>query len=287
MIVKRTFLAIFIFLSSFLAANEDDYISCQTFRQCADFIVDKPHKFDNSKVQAGDIIYVEGGVLQAFFFQCHPRIAFPYILITHWSDVGMPGSGASKLDDSKLIAWFAINVEKVHPKLTPIPIGVNYNKRSGLEIAVKKANETAKSHLLYMNFNLSTYPHERKPVFKLFHGKSFCYESNVKSFEDYAKDLAASKFVLSPRGAGLDCFRTWEAIYMGSFPVVRSSSLDPLLEDLPVLIIDDWKQVTEEFLNLKYEELKNKTYNMEKLTPEYWIHMIQQKKIEYLLNTKS
>ena len=44
------------------------------------------------------------------------------------------------------------------------------------------------------------------------------------------------KFILSPPGAGFDCHRTWEALYLGAIPIVKTSSLDPLYKDLPVVI---------------------------------------------------
>ena len=43
-------------------------------------------------------------------------------------------------------------------------------------------------------------------------------------------------FVASPRGLGLDTHRTWEALFLGSIVIVRSSSIDELFEDLPVVI---------------------------------------------------
>lgn len=91
---------------------------------------------------------------------------------------------------------------------------------------------------------------------------------------EYLIDLARSKFVLSPRGNGLDCYRTWEALYMGAFPVVRSSEIDSLFENLPVLIVDEWENVTEAFLKEKYSEMEAKEFQWEKLHPEYWFKLI-------------
>ena len=81
--------------------------------------------------------------------------------------------------------------------------------------------------------------------------------------------------------AGLDCHRTWEALYTGTIPIVISSSINELYEDLPVLIVPDWDSITKEFLEQKYEEiqnkLKNNEYNMDKLYFEYWKNMIERK----------
>jgi len=66
--------------------------------------------------------------------------------------------------------------------------------------------------------------------------------------------LAESKFVLSPHGRGLDCYRTYEALSLGSFVVVRSSSLDEIYDGLPVLIVEKWEHITEELLDATYKK---------------------------------
>jgi hypothetical protein len=50
----------------------------------------------------------------------------------------------------------------------------------------------------------------------------------------------AAILVLSARGNGLDCHRTWELLLLGSIVITRTSPLDPLFEDLPVAIVKDW-----------------------------------------------
>jgi hypothetical protein len=52
-------------------------------------------------------------------------------------------------------------------------------------------------------------------------------------------------FEVSPRGNGLDCFRTWEALALGTIPIVKTSPLDVLYraENLPVVIVDAWEEI--------------------------------------------
>jgi len=78
------------------------------------------------------------------------------------------------------------------------------------------------------------------------------------------------KFILSPPGAGEDCHRTWEALYVGCIPIVQSSAINELYEDLPVLVVDSWDDINEEFLNQKWKEMSERKYDMSKLTLEYW-----------------
>eukprot|EP00581_Thalassiosira_minuscula_P011257 CAMPEP_0183725922 /NCGR_PEP_ID=MMETSP0737-20130205/21903_1 /TAXON_ID=385413 /ORGANISM="Thalassiosira miniscula, Strain CCMP1093" /LENGTH=356 /DNA_ID=CAMNT_0025957093 /DNA_START=32 /DNA_END=1099 /DNA_ORIENTATION=- len=73
-----------------------------------------------------------------------------------------------------------------------------------------------------------------------------------KNFESIREvyDLSLQyKFMLSPRGVGLDCYRTWEALYLGMIPVVKTSTLDSMYQGLPVLIVDEWSDLTPELLH--------------------------------------
>ena len=94
--------------------------------------------------------------------------------------------------------------------------------------------------------------------------------------------MAQSKFVLSPAGYGPDCYRTWEALLVGSIPIVKKSQLDPLFEGLPVLIVDSWSDITEEFLHKKYEEITARQYDIKRLYTEYWFAKIKAVKEEFL-----
>ena len=90
--------------------------------------------------------------------------------------------------------------------------------------------------------------------------------------------MAQFCFVVSPEGNGLDCYRTWEALYLGCIPVVKSNSLNQLYENLPVVIVDDWHQVTREFLQEQLDVIKNKKYEQEKLSIYYWFGRINEYK---------
>lgn len=86
-------------------------------------------------------------------------------------------------------------------------------------------------------------------------------------------------FEVSPRGNGLDCFRTWEALYLGLIPIVKSSTLDPLYEDeeLPVVIVRDWSEITEESLARWRVQMEPRFLpgSVRKLTLGYWVEKIK------------
>lgn len=257
------------------------FISGDTFRACADYTYDELAKdVIPENVQSGDIIFVKTDYIGEFFGQIHSRIANPYILITHNSDYGVPGANLRYLNDDKLIAWFGQNVESVHPKLHPIPIGIANRcwAHGNIEIfrqAVNLSPLLNKVILLYMNFQIGTRYDERSSVYNLFCNKPFCLVSGPKPLPNYLMEISQSKFILSPRGNGLDTHRTWEALLCGAIPIVRSSALDSMYDGLPVLVIDDWGVITEDFLNSQYQNMQTKSFYLEKIYADYWINKIQ------------
>jgi hypothetical protein len=283
--MKRTlvgFLAISILLSSLWADDRGSsfpYITGDTFRAYADFIVDETEvPFFPERVSKGNTIFVKTDYLETFFTQLHPLIPEPYILLTHNSDFPAPGHYGPMLEDPKLIVWFAQNVENFsHPKLHPLPIGIA-NRR--WEHGNPSVFDEVRSRLfskeipLYMNFTVQNCFSERLGIYNRFINEPFCVAAPTKRMEEYLADLAKSCFVLSPRGNGLDCHRTWEALYLRAIPIVRTSSIDSLFEGLPVIIIEDWKEVTESFLEKKYQEMESKPYQWEKLDAGYWFALI-------------
>jgi hypothetical protein len=228
------------------------------------------------KIKKGEILFVKGDYLGRFFLKIHPYIRCPYILICHNSDESMPKPYQKYLNDPKIIRWFAQNIENYsHPKLVHLPIGIanRYWEHGCIEVlkkAISESKKYPKEHLLYLNISIGTYPQERMKVYQLFKDVSYCFSSSSKPFEEYLLDLGKCKFVLCPRGNGCDSHRTWEALYMGAIPIVKTSSLDPIYENLPVLIIKEWEEITEDLLINAYEMLSKKSHKMEKLNADYW-----------------
>lgn len=256
-----------------LRPSSAPYISGDSFRKMAQHIYDETGNHVG-QVKVGDLLFVKADLLEEFLQEVWPQITVPVKLLTHNADCSCPGPYRDLLEDEKLLAWYGQNIEgEGHLKLQPLPIGLA-NRRcphGDIEIleAVKRRNHP-KKHFLYMNIVVSTNPTIRQPVIDQFQGKDFVTQAENRSYCDYLTDMAESKFVLAPRGNGLDCHRTYEALLMGAYPIVQHSSLDSLFVDLPVVLIDSWDEITEAFLLEKEREFENKSYNLEKLTIAYW-----------------
>ncbi len=258
------------------------FISGDAFRTYCDFAYDTDTEFEPAEVMHGSAIFVQAVKLKDFFEKIHPHIPYKYILITHNSDDEVPGPFKEFLDDPKIGAWFGENWDGyAHPKMRPIPMGMatmSWPNGNGDSIRKVRDAHVEKEHLVHMGFTIQTNYKERWEVFRLFSQSPFMYRTIKKTFEKYLFDVAASKFEIAPKGFAWDTYRLWECIYVGTIPIVKTSQLDVLYEDLPVLIVQDWKEITEDFLNEKYQEMSFGTYNMEKSTIDYWLKLIDEEK---------
>jgi hypothetical protein len=227
------------------------YITGDAFRSHSDFIFDETNqKFNPDIVKKGDIIFVKTDLLDKFFTGYHDKISNKYILVSHNSDEDVPITRDLKdytryLEDEKIIVWFSQNVNRSHKKLIPVPIGVENRYCSGKKLKVinkYRLNKFKinKKYLLYMNFNIANWPEERSFVDKLFEKQSYCRKTDNIPYKRFFKEMASSNFILCPRGNGLDCHRTWESLYLKSIPIVRSSAMDPIYKNLPVIIVNNW-----------------------------------------------
>ena len=180
-----------------------------------------------------------------------------------------------------------------HPKVVSLPIGLDYhtlNKKTKYHMFSHKSSWgdytsaknqeqqllalskfSKKINLCYVNFKHSVDINEdRREALQKIPNNLLYIENLFKTRIETWKTMAKYKYVISPHGLGLDCHRTWEAIALGCIPIVKKSSLsvNGLYDDLPVLIVDNWSDITKELLE------KNNVIPFEsipqKLTINYW-----------------
>ena len=236
-------------------------------------------------------------IIEYFFNTIISRFHHPIVLITLETD-GFPMKDIY-LDSPNLKHWFTWNKPSEHPKLSALPIALNHDRH--VEMITKflaKKKDYAPNKLLLVNFDVKTNPIRYKLLRKgLEEWKAFAdtnaYLKEDKFYftdsivdrklgmkvvnKDYYDLISQYKFILSPPGAGEDCHRTWEALYVGCIPVVIKSSISELYEGLPVLVVDSWDDINEDFLNKKWEEMSKIEYDRSELTLEYWYDKIQSK----------
>jgi hypothetical protein len=127
---------------------------------------------------------------------------------------------------------------------------------------------------VYMNHSINTNPKDRKPLLDKFKNAPFVtYEQKV-TFKEYIKSLYNHNFCFSPPGNGIDCHRTWESIYLGCIPIVRSSPLTRSFSELPIVIYEDINEITKGFLLNKLIEFHHTHFNYDKVKFSYWKNKI-------------
>ena len=238
------------------------WLSGDGLRSCCPHVFDPARRARLGRVQPGEAIFVQPEFLGIFQRELLPAIGVPFVLVSANSDADAPGAHAQLLEDRRVLAWFANNVTSAHPKLQPVPIGLvdRERHRAALETA-RAAVPTARDLWLLAAFATETHP-ERAEVRARLAGEPGVQFPSRLAPEEYFRLLTRSRFVLSPRGAGLDCHRTWEALLCGAIPVVRTSPLDSLLEELPVLIVRDWSEVTRARLTQAEPDLRRRGWDL-------------------------
>lgn len=232
-----------------------EYITGNKFKRLADYVLDEGGFRRTGIVNDTPVYFVKTDLVEVFFTNHAP--ASPYKLITHNSDYNITDYYLKYLQDSNLVRWFAQNVNTRHPKVESIPIGLaNEIWAHGEEAVMQKAvnANNPKNTTLYCNFNVSTNRESRTACLD-FMNRNNVTMAKASDFNTYLQELSKSLFTLSPDGNGIDCHRTWEALYLKTIPVVVRSIHTEFYRTLPILVIESW-----EALNIA--QLNENTYRM-------------------------
>lgn len=165
--------------------------------------------------------------------------------------------------------WYGQNSYSTKENVIPIPIGFENTRwessfGSKTEWINQVFNEDINpSSLVYFNCNKSTNITERENCYNISKDIGFVTLDDPNlSYIDYLRKIKQHKFVLSPRGNGLDCHRTWEVLMMKRVPILkREGQLERLYSDMPVLFVDDWHQLDKLDLNSLFEEFSFENQN--------------------------
>lgn len=144
-----------------------------------------------------------------------------------------------------------------------LPLGINHNE---LNIQKTIDKNLDKSILCSSQYTKSY----RQNIPKFDFVTYFENESNEK----YLENISKSKYVISPHGIFPDCYRHWESLYLSAIPItIKHPKLDSF-NDLPILFLNSWDELSEELLIKEYDMIINKS--REKLNIEYWINKVKE-----------
>jgi hypothetical protein len=260
------------------------YISGDAFRKVATHIFERSieNKSPKNNFRAGDIIFCETHLLEKFQQYVLPHINKKFVLISHNSDMNVTSGFCTLLESTYLEHWFAQNNLLQHQKVSSIPIGLenSWINNNGLVSAydcLRKINIEKISRILY-GFNVQTNVSERGVALRELTRSSVSDKVNVDA-QQYRKILNRYMFVASPQGNGIDCHRTWEALYLNVVPIVKRHDFYKTLPDFPGLILNEWSDIskfTERDLGLIFQEKTEKIENSEIIWFGYWQNKISE-----------
>ena len=227
-------------------------------------------------------LFVYTHALDLFFNNIFPLIEHPITLMTHNSDFGILEKYRPYLDSDKIVKWFAQNADIQHPKLVPIPIGIANSQwpHGNLALFDKIRNENnSKTNLVYKNFDINT-SHCNRCHVEIATSRNGIPMAPRKPIEEFLRDMSKSIFTICPMGSGTDSHRIWEALYLGSIPVVADCPHNRGFRELPMVMISDgqfrnWECVTTRHLEEVYEKTRNVTFDMSKIDLNYWKQQLQ------------
>lgn len=217
----------------------------------------------------------------------HPEHLTKFVVSGH-SDLGIDETIFNKYADG-IEVWFSTNVNYRHPKLYSLPIGITNDCNDSplhriygntdvmLRVADRPSNRAHNTKLMYMNFNIDTYC-DRPSIYKKFVHEPYVtvgqIDNTMQGRELFLTQLRNHKYCLCPRGNGIDTHRLWESLYMGTIPVVKREIAYEQFADLPILFVDDYSEITEQYLNEQYSKIMSTFWNMDKLNMTYWKNKI-------------
>ena len=121
---------------------------------------------------------------------------------------------------------------------------------------------------------------DRSAAIEALQGRKFAYFAPKVSFNGWQELVKSYTFVICPHGHGLDTHRLWEVLLIGSIPVVKTSTLDEMFIGLPVVVVQNWEDVTETMLQDWLENFQE--VRLDKIFFPFWQSYIQKAQSEAL-----
>ena len=256
------------------------------------------------KIHKGDSVYVCSNALETFADML-PKINQRIVLFSGDSTIPINKDNFPKAvnnipNNEYLINWYAQNLDFDHETVKPLPLGMDYHtgfnnpnffkgerllpsqqEKKIINISANANFLTKRKLKIYSNWHFFLERGDRSECLEQIDKRICHFEScRIERFTSYENQTEFA-FVTSPFGSGYDCHRTYEAILLGSIPIIKQSGISKLFENLPVCIVKEWNEVDEQFLedNLKY--FLKQRFNFSSLFNDYWLENIYRKKYIY------
>lgn len=269
-LIERTLAREFYNIMS-LRPSSEPFLSGDTYRRFAT----KEYQGGHLELDQAEIVFSSTDRLDELVSNVN-KISHPFILITHHSDRLVSDSYRTFANSHKLIHWFAQNSILNHPKVTTIPIGLEDRWRhdNGIirDYVKLRQKEHKKISRIFVSFSTVTNPVAREPALEILRQLEITDHFRGNS-RQYRKQLVKYMFVASPQGNGIDCHRTWEALYLGVIPIVTTRDFHDQFPLMPALIVDEWsdlRYLAQDDLTEIYDRELKKIKGCNYIWSNYW-----------------
>lgn len=282
----------------------EDFIQGNKFADMADFTFSPKEKFmddyynlpntlDEKKLKERNVVFTTPFYAKALMDNLK-WVDNEFIVVTHNGDNEVNDMGVGYMDGrgnyirtdefkipSCVVRWYATNVNTTHPKVEAIPSGLENDRwrpelRKKERMIEKYGEPRTIRNLVYVDFSTTWNIGERKRIYSLLEDRPWVTAfRDGANFERFLDNVYSHKFVACPRGNGIATHREWETLYMGSIPIMKRDLNNRFFTNLPICFVDDWDQVTEDFLNSEYDRICNTEWDENILTFGYWKNKIK------------
>jgi len=234
----------------FRGTNNAPYLSGDFFRSCCELHLEDAtdRRAFAARVPAARTIFVKTDHADEFFERFAPRALACRVLFTGNSDreiQRMPSTLPPRLG-----RWFAQNSFVSHPLVRPLPIGLENQTlgENGVRALYRRCtpDEIAGKSMLVLAAFSRGHGDEREQLLQAARTlPTIDVVEHRISPAEFQQRLRRHRFVLAPRGNGIDTHRFWEALYADAVPVILRSAWSDAFEaeGIPFLALNAWDDV--------------------------------------------
>lgn len=154
------------------------------------------------------------------------------------------------------------------PFVQPVPRGIFM---PGVTNLFPHGDRKTRPTLLYCGgINVRSHSGRRGKLDALSSNGFHCDATKRLASHNLAREYRRSMFVASPREAGKQNFREWEAMALGAIPLIDVYDDKGIFDKLPVIRVQNWSMITPTFLEAEWRRISRAKYDLSVLRTDYW-----------------
>ena len=140
-----------------------------------------------------------------------------------------------------------------HPEVNSLMLFYSFNNVSGL---LRRGFKGSMFH--------GTFTRSPRAYYKSILDKT--YQMTKLPQQDYYKELGKYKFVISPEGNGIDCYRHYETWISKGIPIIeRNAFIQKKYQGLPILWTSDYSEINDSYLEQCYSQFMERDFDFRRL----------------------